>query len=435
MEYTVLVNFIFGCLFAIFGLLVAHYVILSILGLFFKKSYPKTDVKLRYGVVVSARNESKVIGSLIDSIKQSDYPADLVDVFVVAHNCTDSTAEVAREHGATVFVYDNPYEKTKGYALRYLFNQIEKEKGTQTYDGFFIMDADNILAEDYISKMNDAFVANNKQNVITSFRNSKNFGTNVLTALYGLYFLYTCRLEARGRTAMGCSTRVSGTGYMLPSYIVKDGWKYLTLTEDWEFTADELLKGKKILYCDEAMFYDEQPTNFWVMLKQRTRWGKGHFLVCISRFKEILKGLVLPKKCGGAEHKASMYDLMVNIAPVGIISIVLSILQIVFLCLSPLFGDYNLLEELIGYIITLLNGLAFTTVCGIFASAVMYSIEKKRIPKVKLRIKIVSAIFWAIFLIIAVPMEFVSLFIPNMGWSPIPHNDSTGIDQLKNQNQ
>ena len=96
---------------------------------------------------------------------------------------------------------------------------------------FSVKDVITILTEttnakDYISKMNDAFVANNKQNVITSFRNSKNFGTNVLTALYGLYFLYTCRLEARGRTAMGCSTRVSGTGYMLPSYIVKDGWKY-----------------------------------------------------------------------------------------------------------------------------------------------------------------------------------------------------------------
>ena len=57
----------------------------------------------RYAVVVSARNESAVIGDLIHSIKVQNYPTELIDVFVIADNCTDNTADVAREAGAIVF--------------------------------------------------------------------------------------------------------------------------------------------------------------------------------------------------------------------------------------------------------------------------------------------------------------------------------------------
>ena len=58
----------------------------------------------RYAVLISGRNEEKVIGELVKSIKNQDYPSELIDVFVIADNCTDNTAEVAREAGAEVFV-------------------------------------------------------------------------------------------------------------------------------------------------------------------------------------------------------------------------------------------------------------------------------------------------------------------------------------------
>lgn len=435
MEYTVTVNFIFGTLFGIFGLLVAHFVILAVIGLFAKKTFPKTETRLRYGFLISARNEEQVIGGLIDSIRKNDYPDELVDIFLIAHNCTDNTAAVAENFGAKVYVYNNPNEKTKGYALRYLINRIEEDYGTQTYDGFFVMDADNILADDYILRMNEAFVASNKQNMITSFRNSKNFGKNILTAIYGLYFVYGCRAEARGRTLIGCSTRIAGTGYLFPSEIVREGWKYVTLTEDWEITADQLLENKKILYCDDATFYDEQPTKLSVMFKQRLRWARGHLLVCVTRFGEILKGLLLPKKHGGAKYKGSLYDFSVNIAPIGIATIAFSLLQIILLCLSPLFGDYNVWSELLGYFVTVLTGLCCSFAAATVGCFIMYIVEAKRIPKVNIFIKIFSSILWPLFVFIAVPLEVVSLFMKNMGWAPIPHNTAIGIDQLKDKKQ
>ena len=76
----------------------------AIVGLVTKhKKYPEAKVNHKYAVLISARNEEKVIGNLIDSIKKQDYPSDLVDVFVVADNCTDSTFAVARDAGAIAY--------------------------------------------------------------------------------------------------------------------------------------------------------------------------------------------------------------------------------------------------------------------------------------------------------------------------------------------
>ena len=56
----------------------------------------------RYAILISARNEEAVIAKLLESIQAQDYPAELITTFVVADNCTDNTAQAAREAGAEV---------------------------------------------------------------------------------------------------------------------------------------------------------------------------------------------------------------------------------------------------------------------------------------------------------------------------------------------
>ena len=80
----------------------------------------------RYAVLIAARNEEAVIGHLIDSLKKQDYPQELVDIYVVADNCSDRTAEMARDHGAAVFERLEPEKATKGYALSFLFDRIKE---------------------------------------------------------------------------------------------------------------------------------------------------------------------------------------------------------------------------------------------------------------------------------------------------------------------
>lgn len=429
MGYINIVNTVVSVIFTIFFLLTVHFFFFAIVGVFKRKTFPKTDTKLKYGIIIPARNEEAVVANLIESIYKNKYPQDKLHVFVIAHNCTDNTAKVARATGATVYEYNNPEECTMGYAFRYLFDRIKEDYGTENYDGFFLFNADNIVSENYFEKMNDAFVACDKKNVITSFRNSKNFGSNVMSAMYGLYFMYGCRFESRGRTALGCSTRVQGTGYVVNSDTVKDGWKYVTLTEDWEFTADQILQDTRIMFCDEAVFYDEQPTTLKVMWRQRLRWSRGHLLVCLTRFKDLLKALFTPKKKGGAKHKFSTFDILINILPVCVIASSVVLLQIIALFLSPLFG-YNLIDVIIAQFKSNIVQQVASFALLVVASIVIYVVERKRIKNVSFGIKTLSVLLWPIFLFISVPSEIIALFAKNLGWKAIPHTDTTNFNAL-----
>ena len=427
MNYADIVNLVFTIITTLLGLFFMHYIIFAIVGLFAKRTFPKAKEQKKYGIVVSARNEAKVIGNLIKSIQKTDYPQDKLHIFIVAHNCTDNTAQVCRDLGATVYEYNNENEKTKGYALKYLFNKIEEDFKMENYDGFYVFDADNIVSPNYFDKMNDAFVANKGEAVITSYRHSKNFGYNMMSGLYGLYFLNGCRLEMRGRTAVDCSTRVSGTGYLMGTKVLKDGWQYVTLTEDWELTADQIIENHKVIYCDEAEFYDEQPTTFKVMWRQRVRWSRGHLLVCVTRLKDLLKSLFGKKK--EHKYKVSLYDNIANILPFGLIFLGLGILQFIALLFAPLFGlsFWIVMWKWLQGILFVLASTYITTLIGAIA---VFIAERKRIKGVKWYKKIGICLLWPLFLMIQFPIDVVALFSKNLAWKTIPHHDTTSIEDV-----
>ena len=106
-----IINNIIGTVFSIF---VAYRVIYFIVGIFWTRKF------------IAARNEEKVIGNLIDSINKQDYPKELLTIFVVADNCTDKTASIARDKGCVCYERFDNVHKTKGYYLEYLFKNIEK---------------------------------------------------------------------------------------------------------------------------------------------------------------------------------------------------------------------------------------------------------------------------------------------------------------------
>lgn len=425
MNYAQIINLIFSIITGIISLFYVQFIIFAIIGLFAKKKFPKAKVQHKYGLIIPARNEEKVVGNLIKSIQKSKYPQDKLQIFVIAHNCTDKTAQVCRELGATVYEYNNPNECTMGYAFRYLFDRIKEDYGVENYDGFVLFNADNIVSSNYFEKLNDAFDATNGENIITSFRNSKNFGSNLMSGLYGTYFMYGCRFEMRGRTAVNCSTRVSGTGYVINSKLVKDGWKYVTLTEDWEFTADQIINGNKIVYCDDAVFYDEQPTDFGVMWRQRVRWQKGHLLVCKTRFVDLWKNLFRK-----GSYKISTYDYIGNIMPFCLLYLFSWILQMVFLCFSPLFGIALwplILQAIINLLWTMLTGYITFAISAL----ILFIVERKRIHNVSLIKKIGIILTFPLFMGMQFIIDFVALCgSRDLTWKTIPHNDTTSVEML-----
>ena len=150
-----------------------------------KASRKMARVLNRYGVIICARNESAVIGDLIASLKQQKYPQQLLDVYVVADNCTDNTAQISRRAGAFVYERYNKVQVGKGYAMDYFFHRLMEEGKLEDYAGFFVFDADNLVDPNFVSEMNNTFTSG-EYSAITSYRNSKNFASNWISAGYCL---------------------------------------------------------------------------------------------------------------------------------------------------------------------------------------------------------------------------------------------------------
>ena len=129
----------------------------------------------RYAVLIAARNESAVIAQLLESIRQQDYPQDLLDIYVVADNCTDGTASIAREHGARCLSGRTRCRWARATPWAFLLEHIREEYPQERYDGYFVFDADNLLDPHYVTEMNKVFSNGNR--AVTGYRNTKNLGT------------------------------------------------------------------------------------------------------------------------------------------------------------------------------------------------------------------------------------------------------------------
>lgn len=366
-----------------------------------------------YAVMICARNEEAVIGDLIDSIHRQTYPAELLHIYVMADNCNDHTALIARQKGAVVYTRTNTELVGKGYAMEELMKDIRIDH-PEGYDGYFVFDADNILAEDYMEQMDRKFAEGH--DIITSYRNSKNYGDNWISAGYGLYFMRENRYLNNTRDHLGISCTVSGTGYMFSRRIADsiDGWSFHTLTEDLEFTADQIVQGQRIAFCDDAVFYDEQPTSFRQSWNQRMRWAKGYLQVAHIYGRDLIRNAL--------HGSFSAFDMAMSIMP----AFFLTIFSIVCNLLMIIIGIYH------GDSLTIaLTSLAYligeTYITLFFVGAMVILSEWKRIHTTSFK-KILYGFTFPIFMFTYIPIAFVSLFV-KPEWKPIRHTRSA--DQLE----
>lgn len=412
----------------VFSYLYCYRTVYSITGLFTTRKFPEAKQKHKYAILIAARNESAVIGNLLDSIAMQDYDSDLIKVFVVADNCTDSTAEVARTHGAVCYErFDNEH-RTKGFALQFLVEEIRRDYGINSFEGYFIFDADNLLKSDYVSRMNESFDAGEK--IITSYRNTKNINDNWIAASYAIHWLRTIRTEHRARSVFHLATRIQGTGFLFASEIIEGGWNYTSLTEDRALSADSVVNGYRISYNNDAEFYDEQPVDLKIALRQRIRWAKGHLQAFVESGGKLFTNIFTRKKIGFARRFMSL-DMLNVIFPRSLVS--MGIKFIVFLL-----GILGLIldgEKLWSYYL-LINAsmLSFaTSYCGgMLSAAYVLIVEHRRLQKIPWYKALWFCFTFPIFDIIGKLSTWIALF-SKVEWKPIPHNSSIKINDISSQ--
>lgn len=396
-----------------------------VVGIFATRKFPPAANRHKYAVLVAARNEAPVIGNLLESIRMQDYPSELVTVFVVADNCTDDTARLAREGGAVCYERNDPEHRTKGFALQFLIEQIRRDYGVDAFEGYFLFDADNLLKSDYISRMNDSFDAGEK--IITSYRNTKNIDDNWIAASYAIHWLRTIRSEHRARSLFRLATRIQGTGFLFAWEIIADGWNYTSLTEDRALSADAVVNGYRISYNNAAEFYDEQPVSLKIALRQRIRWAKGHLQAFTESGGKLFKNIFTARKIGLSGRFMS-FDMLNVIFPRSLMTMgrkfIVFILEIALLIIV-----HDKFDAYVTLVLSLLIAFAQTFGAAVLSAAYVLIIEHKRIKKIKWYKAVWFCIMFPFFDIIGKISTWIALF-SKVEWKPIPHNSSININDL-----
>ena len=370
----------------------------------------KEDKQHRFMTIIPAHNEEKVVVNLIESLKKLDYPKDLYDIYVIADNCTDKTAEVAKKAGAIVYERFDEAHKTKGHALQWFLAQKIEEDAP--YDAFCIFDADNIVDENFLKVMNKKLCQG--EEVVQGYKDIKNPSDSWVSAGYAIFYWTMHRFYHLARYNIGLSPLMNGTGFMVKFDVIKpQGWNTKTLTEDIEFSLKRIIEGKKLGWARDAIVYDEQPVGFKQSWTQRSRWTVGH-MQCLKEYTKPLAEAVVKNKTV-MNFDGLLY--MLGTTPMLILTMVLVIVNTILFATGAMSGlDFTI--QMLKYIIPTLLVLPF------MGLVVLY-LEKKPI-KPMIKGMLTYQIFMGSWLLINIKC----LFKRDTEWKKIDHVNDKKIEDL-----
>ncbi len=245
--------------------------------------------------------------------------------------------------------------------------------------------------------------------IVTSYRNSKNYGDNWISAGYALWFLRESRYLNHARYVLGTSCAVSGTGFLFSRAVERElgGWTFHMLTEDIEFSVNQITSGRKIAFCADAEFFDEQPVTFAQSWRQRLRWSRGYL--------QVFKGYGGKLICGALRGSFSCFDMAMTIMPAFVLSILSLICNLALSIRGASVGGSAIVAaESIG---SLLLGMYLTL---FVIGAITTATEWKHIHADALK-KLLYVFTFPLFMFTYLPISVAALFV-DPGWKPIRHS-------------
>lgn len=283
-------------------LIAGYYFVIALFSLKISNKERKENTNHSFALLVAAHNEESVIAELIESLNGLNYPKECFEVFVVADNCDDSTAERARMAGATVLERFDTTKRGKGYAMEFAFEKIFALE--RQFEYICVFDADNLVKSDFLIHMNNKI--NEGYRAVQGYLDSKNPTDSWLTFSYSMWYWINNRIGqlSRGNLDLGC--RLGGTGFAVESELIKQfGWGATCLAEDTEFTLKLALSDIKVGWAHNAVVFDEKPTQLSTSIKQRRRWMQGLADVASHYVNPLLKK-------GFKEKSATAFHMLMN---------------------------------------------------------------------------------------------------------------------------
>jgi hypothetical protein len=223
----------------------------------------------RFRVVVPAHDEQSVVAGVVADVAVQDYPADLVETWVVADRCRDDTAEVAVAAGARVAERDEE-PPGKGAALAWYLASHPLEGD----EALVVLDADNRAPSGLLARFADELDAGHR--VLQAYLDVSNPDASLLTTASALSYWAGNRMVQLARTNLGWSADLGGTGMCFTADALESvGGFGESLTEDQEIGARLALAGIPVVWLHDVRIRDEKPPTVAATVGQRARWMAG----------------------------------------------------------------------------------------------------------------------------------------------------------------
>ncbi len=380
-----------------------------------KKTYKKSDKKHRCAILIAARNEESVIYNTIkDLLDNQDYPKDLFDVYVVAHNCTDGTALKAKEAGAKVFALNDP-DKSHHivcYALKAGVQEILDSN--INYDFIIRLDADNHVNKEFISLMNDAFSSGVK--LARPYESAININQSGYTKACGLYYVFDSRFSSRVRERLHIDAHCQGPGLMFSMEIArKYGFDAVTICEDTEFNFERILQGYRAHYVEDAVVYEDLPSTFKDTYARNIRLGSGNILLLKRYFFKLFGKFFTTLHFSYIEQILTF--LFIPICPILCIWLPLYyIYAIIFLTITGQMQALYTMLIIIGIVLLILF-----LFMGILQSSLLVILDYKKMGAKRRRDLIPGIILFPVFTIIYCITITIGVF-SKPKWIPVRRN-------------
>jgi cellulose synthase/poly-beta-1,6-N-acetylglucosamine synthase-like glycosyltransferase len=224
-----------------------------------------------FAILVPAHNEELLISKTLSSLATLEYPLERHAVHVIADNCTDHTAEIARKVGTNVHVHErmDAEKRGKGYALAWAFDLLMH--GETHYDAYIVLDADAVVAPDFLAAMARGLARGGL--ALQAHNAVLNAAESPTSALRWLALSLMNYIRPLGRNVLGGSSTLTGNGMCLTSeMLARHPWQAFGLSEDYQYYLSLVASGEKALFIPDANVRSVMPTTARQLKTQDIRW-------------------------------------------------------------------------------------------------------------------------------------------------------------------
>jgi len=231
-------------------------------------------------ILIPALDEERVVADLVRDLLAQDYPH--LEVIVVAHNCSDRTAQVLAEiKDERLRVFElRTAEAGKALALNFGLAR-------STGDVIAQFDADNRVHDTQLVRRAVGYLITEPTTDAIQCRiETKNEGVNLLTRIQAVEYRIFSHLFWGGRNALDLPCPIGGTGAFFRRSTLEriGGWEN-ELVEDYDLYCKLVLDGSKVIYKPDMVTWDEKPASWKTLIRQRSRWQRGHMEVLAKRWR------------------------------------------------------------------------------------------------------------------------------------------------------